>query len=185
MSSRLRQLARRAADDRGVATLEFIISIGVWLLAMLLFVNMFFILGTSMLVQTALSRTAQQTAALGCLSDAARTEFIERQQGLGGFDFELVARTPRTSPADYTFDRSSVVHDNGTLAGDNALCEDGTHNRQRDKVVSVTNGDYIWLRARYTQRLVLLPGMTPELDFERSALVISNSLRDDPPGGNR
>lgn len=186
MSRLIDALRARARANDAVVSLELIISFFVWFASVLIFLNMFFLLGTSMMVQTALGRTAQQTAALGCLSQAAHDDFVTRQTGLGAHSFELVARTPTVSPDSYIFDRDSVVDDNGGVQGLDASCDvAGGLNQQRDQSAVVTNGEYIWLRTRYKQRIIFAPGFSPDVQMERSALVISQSLHSDPPGATK
>jgi hypothetical protein len=179
-------LRDRSRRNDGAVSLELMISFFVWFASVLIFLNMFFLLGTSMMVQTALGRTAQQTAALGCLSQAVHDDFVTRQTGLGAHSFELVARTPMVSPDSYIFDRGSVVADDGGLQGQDASCDiaDGL-NAQRDQSSVVTNGEYIWLRVRYQQRIIFAPGFSPDVQMQRSALVISQSLHSDPPGATK
>ena len=187
MPARLITLLRRLREDRGVVSLELFVSVGVWFASVLIFVNMFVLLGTSMLVNTALTRAAQQTAALGCFSKAVEQDFVARQKGMGASNFQVVARTPATMSPSYAFNHADMEDDTGNLNGAasvTAECDaEGIGlNEQRDRSANVTNGEYIWLRVTYTQRVALFPGAGLDVTMKRSALVVSQSLRDDPPG---
>jgi hypothetical protein len=181
MSSILRQLAGRLREDRGVVLLEIMVCVSVWFGAVLIFVNMFVLLGTSMMVNTALTRAAQQTAASGCLHEAIVRDFQTRQQGMGASNFELAAATPLDGASgNYDFALASVVEagdPKGRIVGDSALCT------QRDGSAAITNGDFIWLRVKYTQRIAFLPGASLDVPMQRTTLVLSESLRGDPPAG--
>lgn len=177
MISLIRQIRRR----QGQVALEMFVVIIAWVASVVLFGNMFFLLGNAMLFQTQLDRIALQAAAAGCLTTQSESSITATSAFLVPTNEILItARTPPTEQVGEAFNRNDVAGANGepyapsTL--NDATCSGlGGGANARDVV---PNGHYIWVHLEYKQHFFLMGSVW----FKRNALVVSNSLNESNAG---
>lgn len=157
-------------NQRGSASLEFLIVFIPWLIVIFIFLNLVFLLGSLMNNQATLTRGVQQIAAAGCLPDGL-TEQIEKNT-IGTRNLEINTR----SFTDWS-GSGAEFSASGELQGGKVI-ESCAADPQ-----SVPGGNYVYLQLNYDQYLPMLDALTGFNDggfmgfkVRRGALLVSQSL---------
>lgn len=162
-------------EQRGSASLEFLIVFVPWIIVIFIFFNLLFLLGSLMINQATVTRAAQQVAAAGCLPEGLPE--LTEETAIGAEEPRFVVRSTPPGPEGQGWNRDQMFNDDGTLAqGDPApQCQPG----QRSAIPS---GHYIYVQLQYRQYLPMVSavagvvGGSGYLEVNRGALAVSQSL---------
>lgn len=164
MLSLCRHFRDRLRDQSGLAALEFLLVVGVWMMSLAFLFNVALLLGNGMVMQAEVNRLALQASAQGCVS-AESEAVVEGLTNLLARDISVAsASSDRVANGD--FDRGAALDMIDAGEGSAACPRFGV---TRD---AVAEGDYILIDLRYSQKLL----MFPSIEVEKTALSISNSF---------
>jgi hypothetical protein len=177
---------KRIQNNSGQIALETLIVLLPWFVVAVMFFNLLFFLGSLMLTQSTVNRSALQIAAIGCVPNDLRSE-IQSRSGLGITNINVVALSPRplaNGRADLNWVRDNHLDNQGnaTINSFNNRVPNCQLDPQTSRPRSVIpSGSYIYVQASYQQRLIVLAplaalGMSDTVDVHRSALTVSTAL---------
>ena len=179
---RLSALRKRSRNEDGVASLEMLLVLILWLVVVFIFLNMIFMLGSLMLTQASVNRSAQQLAAVGCIPDDLQQNISDRG-AIGIKDVTVRAIAPRTTLGRpiTVWDRSRYLNADGSLMSSpsNAV---NILTCATSGPTTIPSGNFIFVQLEYKQKLPMLEimsgemGLPEEILIHRSALVVSQSL---------
>jgi hypothetical protein len=158
-------------EEKGQVALETLVVFIPWLMVVMMLFNLFFVMGSLVMTQSAVNRAALEAGSYGCLLPTLEKR-MQDFEGLGAKVTEVDAVTPPGPAAERqsTWNRSSVLNSDGTIK---ASAKHLANCSQGEVPNTITSGNYIYLRVAYKQHILFPP---VSFDVTRTALVTSSSL---------
>jgi hypothetical protein len=178
------KLIQKIRQREGMASLEVLIGLTAWFFALILFINVMFMLAGLTTAQGNLNRGTQIVGALGCMPTSVKNSIID---GVGPLNQQsatvrAIAANPvnpssSASPAKTAWIRSTYLNNNGDIRASGDFRElTSSCNYRR----SVPSGTFIFVQLKYTQPVPVLALMGFDdagITVTRNAMVTSQSLQ--------